>query len=69
MQEKKEEQQIKEDNPCQEYVKQHGNWVLGLHYDREAKAYRRYDLDSTNNEKLELKYKNELYDKNGNVLE
>ena len=62
MTENKEKQINDEDK---NYVNQHGNWILGLHYDREAKAYRRYDLD---NKTKELKYTDILYDKNGNII-
>ena len=45
-----------------DHVNQHGNWILGLHYDKETKAFRRYDLNNIKNGKLELKYTDKLYD-------
>lgn len=55
-------------NNTDNHSDQYGNWILGLHYDKETKKFRRYDLTNVINGKLILKYTDKLYDINGNVV-
>lgn len=49
-------------------IEEYGTWILGLHYDRDVKAYRRYDLNNIVDGDLKLEFEDKLYDKDGNII-